>query len=157
MFIHKIFHLKQPVKEARARLLELGSCSASEKDFEVQCSRIEPEGIGRLEFTMRQGGRASADIKEVSGNDPNRILFRSVRGTVELVGMIELFLIRPNLTEAVLSVEYEAESTLRKAIETMSTGLDRFVNRQLTRIERCMERARLPRPPEAAAARTRIL
>jgi len=145
MLIHKIFHLHQPVAEARERLRDLGSCSSSEKDFEVHCSRIEPEGIGRLEFTIRKGGRISADIEEVPGDDPNRIQFRSTGGAVELAGVIELFLIRPNLTEAVLTVEYEASSPLQKAIGTISTGLDRFLNRQLARVEGCMERVRSTR------------
>ena len=82
------------------------------------------------------------------GDDPNRILFRSVDGTVELAGMIELFPIRPNLTEAVLTVEYEALSPLQKAIDAMSIALDRFLNRQLARIEGCMARGALPRRPE---------
>jgi len=145
MFIHKIFHLRQPVAEARERLRELGTFSGSEHDFEVRCSRIEPDGIGRLEFKSRHGHRVSADIEEVPGDDPNRILFRSVEGTVELAGMIELFPIRPNLTEAVLTVEYEAFSPLQKAIEAMSTALDRFLNRQLARAEVCVARARSPR------------
>jgi hypothetical protein len=142
MLIHKIFHLRQPVAEARERLRELGTFSASEKDFEVHCAKIEPEGIGRLEFKGRQGERVSADIEEVPGDDPNRILFRSVKGTVELVGIIELYPIRPNLTEAVLTVEYEALSPLKKALEAMSMALDRFLNGQLARAEGCMARAR---------------
>jgi hypothetical protein len=142
MLIHKIFHLRQPVAEARERLLELGTFTSSEKDFEVQCSRIEPEGVGRLEFKSRQGERVSADIEELPGDDPNRILFRSVKGTVELAGMIELYQIRPSLTEAVLTVDYDAASPWLKAIEAMSITLDRFLNRQLHRIEGCMARAR---------------
>ena len=58
------------------------------------------------------------------GDNPNRILFRSNGGTVELAGMVELYPIRPNLTEAVLTVEYEAPSPLQKAIDAMATALD---------------------------------
>ncbi len=124
---------------------ELGTFSGSDTDIDVRCSRIEPEGIGRLEFENREGQRVSADIEEVPGDDPNRILFRTVEGTVDLAGMIELFPIRPNLTEAVLTVEYEALSPLQKALEAMSAAVDRFLNRQLARVEMCMARARSPR------------
>ena len=147
MFIHKIFHLQQPVTEARERLRELGSFSGSENDFEVTCSRNDPDGIGHLEFKNRQGQRICADIEEVPGDDPNRILFRSNGGTVELAGMVELYPIRPNLTEAVLTVEYEAPSPLQKAIDAMATALDGFLNRQLARVELCMVRARSYRTP----------
>jgi hypothetical protein len=142
MLIHKIFHLRQPVAEARESLRELRVWSGSDKDLEINCSVLEAEGIGRLEFKNPQGQSVSADIEEVPGDEPNRILFRSVGGTVELAGMVELFPIRPNLTEAVLTVEYEAVSPLQKAIETMSMALDRFLNRQLGRMEQCVRRAR---------------
>jgi hypothetical protein len=138
MLIHKIFHLHQPVDEARERLRELGSWSGSEKDFEVNCSMIESKGIGRLEFRSPAGPSVSADIEEVPGDEPNQILFRSVEGTMELAGMIELYPIRPNLTEAVLTVEYETVSPLQKAIGTMAMAFDRFLNRHLERLEGCV-------------------
>ena len=92
-----------------------------------------------------QGHRFTVTIGEVPSDEPNRIMFSSVGGTMELAGMIELYPIRPNLTEAVLTVEYEAVSPLQKAIETMAMAFDRFLNRQLARIEGCMESARTAR------------
>jgi len=145
MLIHKIFHMRQPVIEARKRLRELGTWNGSENDAEVYCSMIEPEGIGRVEFSPLLGERILADIQEVAGDDPSRILFRSVGGNVELAGMIELFSIRPNLTEAVLTLDYEAVSPLQKACE----AVDRFLNGQLARIEGCMGRARSAGAPDA--------
>jgi hypothetical protein len=137
MLIHKIFHLRQPISEAREWLLDVGTCNERERDFEMTCSTVGREGIGRLEFRVGHGELVTADIEEVLGDDPNRILFRSVRGAVELAGMIELFPIRPNLTEAVLTVEYEAKSPVQKALEAVSMALDGFINRQLARIEVC--------------------
>lgn len=145
MLIHKIFHLHQPVPEARECLRALSISSGLEKDDEVCCSRLDPEGIGRFEFKIRQGHRLSADIQEVPGNDPNRILFRSVGGDVEIAGIVELFPIRPNLTEAVLTLDYDAVTALQKALDALAATLDRFLNRQLARIETCMERARAAR------------
>ena len=136
MLIQKIFHLRQSVHEAREKLRELGNCKASERDFEV--TRIEREGIGRLELKIGLGQRISADIEEVPGDEPNRIMFRSVGGAVELAGVVELFPIRPNLTEAVLTVEYEAVSPVQKALEAISMAMDRFLNRQLARVEGCV-------------------
>jgi hypothetical protein len=135
MLIHKIFHMRQPLTAARQRLRNLAPCKSSEKDFEVSCSKIEPQGIGRLECILRPGQLVSADFEEVPGDDPNRILFRSVRGPVELAGMVELYPIRPNLTEAVLTVDIEPVSSLQKVIDLMAGGLDGFLNRQLARIE----------------------
>jgi hypothetical protein len=138
MLINKIFHLRQPVTEARERLRELGTWNNPEDDAEVRFSLIEAEAIGRFEFRTRQGQHVSADLQEVPDDDSNRILFRSVGGDVELAGVIELFPIRPNLTEAVLTLDYETHSPFHKAFG----ALDRFLNRQLARIEGCMQRAR---------------
>jgi hypothetical protein len=131
MIIHKIFHMHQPVTEARKRLRDFGTWKASEKEGDVQCTVMEQERIGRFEFRTEQGNDILADIQEVAGEDPNNILFRSVRGDLELAGLIELFEIRPNLTEVVLTVDYEPVSALQKVFE----GVDRFLNRQLARIE----------------------
>jgi len=136
MLINKIFHLRQPVAEARQHLRSFGTWSGD--DGEVQCSMIEREGIEHLECSTTEGHRVSTNIEELPGDDPNRILFRSVGGNVELTGIIELFAIRHNLTEVVLTLDYEGVSPLQKVFGK----LDRFLNRQLGRIEGCMERAR---------------
>jgi hypothetical protein len=136
MLIHKIFHLRQPLHEARERLRAPGTWTSSDHDVSVNCTAAALEGIGHLEFESRHSGLISADIEEVPGENGDCILFRSVSGDVELAGMIELFPIRPNLTEAVLTVEYEAQSAMQKAIERISVALDEFLNRQLARIER---------------------
>jgi ribosomal protein S28E/S33 len=147
MLINKIFHLHQPVTEARERLRQMATWNGL-GDAEVHCSTIEPEGVGHFEMTGASGQRVSADIQELPGEDPNRILFRSVRGNVELAGMIELFEIRPNLTEAVLTLDYETMTPLQKVFE----ALDRLLNRQLARIEGCVERALYVREAEGASA-----
>jgi hypothetical protein len=147
MLITKIFHMRQSLPEAREHLRELGSCNRTEEDAEVRCTRIEAEGVERFEFNMREGQRVSADIREVPGDDPSRILFRSVGGNVEMAGMVELFEIRPNLTEVVLTLDYEPVSRWQKAFD----AVDRFLNRQLARVEGCMERARGARATERFA------
>jgi hypothetical protein len=138
MFIQKIFHLRQSIDESRDRLRSLGSFSGSERGVKVRCAMDGPEGAGRLECSSATGQRIFADIEEVAGEDPNCILFRSVDGPVELAGMIELYPIRAQLTEAVLTVEYDVISPLQKAIEAMSAALDNFLNRQLEQLEGCM-------------------
>jgi hypothetical protein len=130
MFIDKVFHLHQPLPEVRKRLRQPRTWSAWQEDPEVHCSLMEWEGM-RFEFAARQAQRFCAYIEELPGRDPNRIVFRSVRGNVALAGMLELVPIRPNLTEVVLSLDYEAPSAMQKIVE----AVDRFLNRQLTRLE----------------------
>jgi ribosomal protein S28E/S33 len=129
MSIDKIFHLRHPLPEARQRLLDFKIWSGLDHDADIRCSTLDDEGIKRFECTTRQGELLAADIQALPGEDPNRILFRSVRGNVELAGLIELTPIRENLTEVALTLEYEGD--LQKAVDSV----ERFLNRQLTRIE----------------------
>jgi len=138
MLINKIFHLRQPVPEARKCLRKFATWDELKRDSEVQCSTVEEDGIGRFEFKTGLGQRISTDIQELPGSDPNRILFRSVGGNVGLAGMIELFPIRENLTEVVLTLDYEPATSMQRVFQ----ALDRFLNRQLAKIEECVARAR---------------
>ena len=151
MLINKIFHLRQPVAEARQRLRELETWNGLENDAEVHCSMMETEGIGRFEFTTGHGQRVSTEVQELPGDDPNRILFRSVGGNVKLAGIIEIVPIRPNLTEVVLTLDYESGSRMKKVFE----ALDQFLNRQLARIESCIERAYATRGTDEASSLSR--
>jgi hypothetical protein len=151
MLIHKIFHLHQPLAQARETLRDLPSFQSSENGVEITCTRLNPHGRARLEFKTRQAptlgtiGTITTEIEEIPSQAPNQILFRSAEGGVELAGMLELFPIRQHLTEAVLTVDYGAVSSLQKAIEAMSMALERFVNRQLIRIEHARSAA-VPNP-----------
>jgi uncharacterized membrane protein len=139
MFIHKIFHLRQPLNEARARLRAPGTWDGADTAVSVHCA----DASGHLAFSSREGTPISADIVEVPGEEEDRILFRSVCGEVEVAGIIELFPIRPNLTEAVLTMEYDAPSGVQSVIERITVGLDQFLNRQLAKIERARAGAEL--------------
>jgi hypothetical protein len=127
MLFTKIFHLHQSAPAARQRLRDFRTWKPSDNDLD----------------------RLIGDIEEVPCNEPTRIVFRSARGDVALAGLIELFEIRPNLTEAVLTLDYEPLSPLQKAVD----AIDRFLNRQLARIESCMERAGSSGAPSAMSRR----
>jgi hypothetical protein len=148
MLIHKIFHLHQPLAEARKTLRDLPSFQSSENGLEITCTRLDLEGRARLEFKTSQAPSLrtiTAEIEEIPSQAPNQILFRSAHGSVELAGMVELFPIRQHLTEAVLTVDYGAVSCLQKAMESMSVALERFLNRQLARLEHARSAA-VPNP-----------
>jgi len=127
MLITKIFHMHQSAPQARDLLRQYDTWNPSENDL----------------------NRIITDIQEVPCDEPNQLLFRSVRGSLELAGLIELFEIRPNLTEVVLTLDYEPVSPLQKAFD----AIDRFLNRQLARIEGCMSRARSAGAPSSVSHR----
>jgi hypothetical protein len=132
MLINKIFHLHKPVAEARQCLREVGAREAV-GDAEIHGTMLKPAGVGRFEV-----GSLSTDIEEVAGLDPNRILFRSVAGSLDVAGVVELFPIRENLTEVVLTLDYETPLPLQR----LAGIVDRFLNRHLARLEQCAVVAR---------------
>lgn len=135
MFIHKIFHLNQSLEEARNRVTVFGAF----RELTNHSARFDDNGTGHFEVKTRLGQRISADIRQVPDADPNRLLFQSVGGNIDLAGMIEFVPIRANLTEVVLTLDYEVASSLHRAFDLLTTTLDRFLNRQLTRLELCLQ------------------
>ena len=135
MFIHKIFHLHQPLQESRRRVTEFGAF----RELMNHGSHFDEDGTGHFEVKTRLGQRITADIRQVPSEDPNRIVFHSVAGNVDLAGMIEFVPIRENLTEVVLTLDYEVASSLERAFDMLTSTLDRLLNRQLTRLELCLQ------------------
>ena len=74
-------------------------------------------------------------MAEVEGDNPAQTLFRSHRGNLEVVGVLEYFEVKPNLTEVVLTLEYRIHSPIFRILDYIGKGTDRFLNRQLEQIE----------------------
>ncbi len=153
MFIHKIFHLHQPLEDARKRVTELGVF----RELELDRASFIGDGVGHFEVKTRLGGRLSADIRLLPDSEPDRLLFQSVSGNVSLAGLVEFVQIRPNLTEVVLTVDYEVASPLQRAFDTLTSTLDGFLNQQLARLEVCLKQAPAMIPPAPRMARAQIL
>jgi uncharacterized membrane protein len=135
MLITKIFHLHQPLNEAREQLRDLSTWSDTKAESAFKFAPSRTNGVSRIEFPTPNGQSVTADIEEVPGTEPNHILFRSVGGDIELAGLVEFFTIRTNLTEVVLTVEYEPASRLQRAFESIGAAVDRFLNRQLAKLD----------------------
>ena len=66
MFIHKIFHLHQPLEDARKRVTELGVL----RELELDRASFIGDGVGHFEVKTRLGGRLSADIRMLPESEP---------------------------------------------------------------------------------------
>lgn len=135
MYIQKIFHLHLSLEASRERVLECGAL------WELEIERATfTHDRGHFEVETGLGDRLSSDIRKLPGEDPNRILFQSVGGNVELAGMVEFAPIRENLTEVTLTLDYEMVSPIQRAFDALTSNFDRFLNRQLIRLENCLQR-----------------
>ncbi|MEA3187959.1 MAG: hypothetical protein QOD99_1789 [Chthoniobacter sp.] len=133
MLIEKTFHVHQPIHETRARLATMAS-------YRRQLDRvtkavITADGIAQIRFEPGLGYTLNIDLVEIPSAESDRTMFRSVGGNVEVAGMIEYFAIRENLTEVVLTLDYELKAPLARVVDSVTSVIDRFLNDQLRRMQ----------------------
>jgi len=133
MLIQKTFHLHMLQDSAKTRLANL---SDYRRHFSgVELATLTPEGAAHFVCRLPWGFRAEVELVQVACENPAQTLFRSRRGNVEVLGVLEYFQIQPNLTEVVLTLDYTIASPLFRLIDTLGNHVDRFVNRQLEGLE----------------------
>ena len=133
MLIQKTFHLHFTQEVAQARL-------ANPADYRwrlvgVEKAEVTPEGKAHFAFRLPWGFRVEVELVQLPAENPAQTLFRSSRGNVAVLGMLEYFPIRPGLTEVVLTLEYTILSSFCRLIDSLSHSIDHFLNRQLERVE----------------------
>lgn len=148
MLIQKTFHLHLVREEAQARLLNLAEyCSELAG---VETAARTPDGAAHFIFRLPWGFRADVELVALPGDFPGQTLFRSRRGNIDVLGVLEYFQIRPTLTEVVLTLDYTIGPLCARWIDRAAHGLDRFLNRELAALERALEQ-----PPHNAGSRSR--
>lgn len=133
MLIQKTFHLHMLQEAAKA---QLGNLPGYRRQFAgVELAVLTPEGGAHFVFELPWGFRADIELVRLPCENPAQTLFRSMGGNVEVIGVLEFFQIRPNLTEIVLTLDYTIGSPVFRMIDRFGHGVDRFLNRQLERLE----------------------
>lgn len=133
MLIQKTFHLHMLKEAAKARLENLAEYRRQLAN--VETAVLMADGGAHFVFRAPWGFRADVELIEVPGVNPAQTLFRSRRGNVEVLGVLEYFQIRPNLTEVVLTLDYTIMSPLFRLLDHAGSNIDRFLNLQLERLE----------------------
>lgn len=133
MLLQKTFHLPAFREAAQARLANL-------RDYHQQLTNMEVtvvSGEGRAHFVARLPGgfRADVELVRVPGGNSAQTLFRSSRGNIEILGVLEYFQIRPGLTEVVLTLDYTIEPRFFRWLDWVAHNMDRFLNRELAHVE----------------------
>ncbi|MEI8233792.1 MAG: hypothetical protein WCH57_03805 [Verrucomicrobiota bacterium] len=148
MLIQKTFHLHLVREAAKARLQNLAGYRQQLDG--VETAARTPEGGAHFVFRLPWGFRADVELVPLPGEHPSQTLFRSRRGNIEVLGVLEYFQIRPGLTEIVLTLDYKVRPLCARWIDRLAHGLDRFLNRELE----CLERA-FSQPARNAGSRAR--
>ena len=133
MLVQKTFHLPALRETAQAKLADLRGYCQRLANLEV----ADAPGDGRAHFAARLPGgfRADVDLVRVDGGNSAQTLFKSSRGNIEVIGIIEYFQIRPGLTEVVLTLDYTIQPWFFRWLDCVAHSVDRFLNRQLERVE----------------------
>ena len=133
MLIQKTFHLGMKGDIAREKLLNLREYR---NDFtDVEQATVNADGVAHFEFRLRYGVPGKVDLVRAPGDNPAQVLFRSRDGNMDVLGVLEFFEIKPDLTEVVLTLDYSFTSPLLRLIDYFSHGMERFIDQQLERVE----------------------
>ncbi len=147
MMLHKIFHINQSVEETMNRL---GDVSSYRHHLEgVERADVGSEGTSQWRLQLPLGFRAEFTLSEAA-TDANTVVFRSLGGDLEIVGMVTFNRIKSNLTEVDLTLNYESNSPLFNMLDRMLNVGDQYLVNQLRRVRAHFEGIAAPAPRLAA-------
>lgn len=132
MILHKIFHLKSPVNEAKAMLMDVRAYRSRLEDIH----RLTQYAGGESAWTVSLPGNLTADlrIRGLKADNENLVLFASTEGDVRVQGMIEFVPIRDGLTQVELTINYRLNSFVGRWADRFTNLVERFVDKQLTAV-----------------------
>ena len=132
MMLHKIFHMNQSVNETKRRLANLSSYRHHLDG--VEKADVSENGMSHWRLQLPLGFRADFVLSEVASEEPNTVVFKSVDGDLEVMGMISFHAVKNNLTEVDLVVNYESASPMFRILDRMLNVGDHFLINQLRRV-----------------------
>ncbi len=132
MMLRKIFHMNQSVSETKRRLANVSSYRHHLEG--VEKADVRPNGMSHWQLQFPLGFRADFVLSEVASEEPNTVVFKSVAGDLEVMGMVSFHAIKNNLTEVDLVINYESSSPLFTLLDRMLNVGDHFLINQLRRV-----------------------
>ena len=130
--LHKIFHMNQSVSETKRRLTNVSSYRHHLDG--VEKADVNENGMSHWRLQLPLGFRADFVLSEATLGDANTVVFKSIEGDLEIVGMINFHAVKNNLTEVDLVINYESASPLFNLMDRMLNVGDHFLINQLRRV-----------------------
>ena len=143
MLLQKIFHVHRNLAETKAQMTNLHNFRRHLEG--VNKATVTADGIAQFDFNAGKFHGHFVAV-ELPTEDPNQVLFKSTAGNVDVAGLIEFFEIRPGLTEVQVTAEYSISSPLHHLVNLFTAGFDRFLNRQLRRLQCALDGAPMAVP-----------
>lgn len=145
MMLHKIFHLNNSAEETRERLFNIGSYRHHLDG--VERADFTGHGISHWSVLLPLGFKADFVLTEEVSEDRNAVVFKSLDGDFEIMGLIKFHSIKAQLTEVELVVNYESTSRAFNLLDRMFNLGDYFMLNQLRRVRAHFEGIAAPVGP----------
>lgn len=132
MMLQKTFHMNNSAEETRERLFNIGSYRHHLDG--VERAEFTGHGISHWSVLLPLGFKADFVLTEEVSDDRNTVVFKSLDGDFEIVGMIKFYAIKAQLTEVEMTLNYESGSRAFNLLDRMFNLGDYFMLNQLRRV-----------------------
>ena len=133
MLIYKTFQLPLAKEDAEKRLRQIGSYWR--RFAAVEKALLTHDGQMRLRLQLPYGFRAECDIEELQSNMPFQTLFRTNRGNLEIVGVIDYTELEPSLTQVAVTINYTILPGWYQMLDYVTHCVNHFVGSQLDQLQ----------------------
>jgi hypothetical protein len=132
MLLQKTLHMGQSLPDCKSRLANVHSYR---RQF-VMVTKATVTSSKTVDFAFRGplGFAAHTVLLALESDSPNEVVFESVGGNIDLMGIVNFSEVRPHCTEITLAVHYEIKSKLFAWLDRRLHFVEAVVNRELRSI-----------------------
>jgi hypothetical protein len=132
MLLQKTLHMGQSLLECKNRLANIYSYR---RQF-VMVTRAIVTSSKTVDFSFRGplGFAGHTVLLGLDSDSPDQLVFESVGGNLDLMGIVDFTEVRPNCTEITLAVHYKIKNIFFAWLDRRLHFMEAFVNRELRTI-----------------------
>jgi hypothetical protein len=129
MLLQKTLHMGQSLPDCKSRLANIHSYR---RQF-VMVTKAIVTSSKTVDFSFRGpfGFEAHTVLLGLESDSPNEVVFESVGGNIDLMGIVDFSEVRPNCTEITLAVHYEIKNRFFAWLDHRLHFVEAVVNREL--------------------------
>jgi hypothetical protein len=132
MLLQKTLHMSHGLADCKARLASIHSYR---RQF-VMVTKATVTSSKTVDFSFRGplGFEAQTVLLALDSDSPDEVVFESVGGNIDLIGIVRFDEVRPSCTEVSLAVHYEIRNKFFAWLDRRFRFVDAFVNSELRSI-----------------------
>jgi hypothetical protein len=129
MLVQKTLHMGQSLLECKSRLANIHSYR---RQF-VMVTRATVTSSKTVDFSFRGplGFAGHTVLLGLESDSPDEVVFESIGGNLDLMGIVDFTEVRPNCTEITLAMHYQIKNKFFAWLDRRLRFMDAFINREL--------------------------